>query len=73
MINYIDNGLLQRKIVPPGEAKERPIDVLEVHDDNYSIITSGRISLMDVSNEEIRADNMIQKETLPPIPAKNKN
>lgn len=73
LINYIDNGLLQRKIVPPGEAKERPIDVLEVHDDNYSIITSGRISLMDVSNEEIRADNMIQKETLPPIPAKNKN
>ncbi|MGQ2799598.1 adhesin OmpL37 family surface protein [Leptospira santarosai] len=70
LINYIDNDLLQRKIVPPGEAKDKPIDILEIHDDNYGIITSGRISLMDLSNEEIRTDNMIQKETLPPIPTK---
>ncbi|RHX93737.1 hypothetical protein DLM76_12075 [Leptospira yasudae] len=70
LINYIDNDLIQRKIVPPGEAKDKPIDILEIHDDNYSIITSGRISLMDMSNDEIRTDDMIQKETLPPIPAK---
>ncbi len=73
LINYIDNDLLQRKIVPPGEAKDKPIDILEIHDDNYGIITSGRISLMDLSNEEIRTDNMIQKETLPPIPTKTQN
>ncbi|EMJ93971.1 adhesin OmpL37 family surface protein [Leptospira alstonii] len=70
LINYIDNDLLQRKIVPPGEAKERPIDILEIHDDNYSIITSGRISLMDMSNDEIKTEDMIQKETLPPVPSK---
>ncbi|WP_061298776.1 adhesin OmpL37 family surface protein [Leptospira borgpetersenii] len=73
LINYIDNDLLQRKIAPPGEAKDKPIDILEIHDDNYGIITSGRISLMDLSNEEIRTDNMIQKETLPPVPTKTQN
>lgn len=73
LINYIDNDLIQRKIVPPGEAKDRPLDILEIHDDNYSFITSGRISLMDMSNDEIRTDDMVQKETLPPIPEKTNN
>lgn len=73
IINYIDNDLIQRKIVPPGEAKDKPLDILEIHDDNYSFITSGRISLMDMSNDEIRTDDMVQKETLPPIPAKTNN
>lgn len=73
LINYIDNDLLQRKIVPPGEAKDKPIDILEIHDDNYGIITSGRISMMDMSNEEIKTSDAIQKETLPPIPTKTQN
>ncbi|XDD49121.1 AraC family transcriptional regulator [Leptospira sp. WS92.C1] len=73
LINYIDNDLIQRKIVPTGEAKDKPIDILEIHDDNYSFITSGRVSFMDMSNDEIRTDDMIQKETLPPIPAKTGN
>ncbi|MBM9501349.1 AraC family transcriptional regulator [Leptospira sp. 201903071] len=73
MINYIDNDLIQRKIVPPGESKDKPIDILEIHDDNYSFITSGRVSFMDMSNDEIKTDDMIQKETLPPIPAKTGN
>ncbi|TGK31530.1 AraC family transcriptional regulator [Leptospira gomenensis] len=73
LINYIDNDLLQRTIVPPGESKDRPVDILEVHDDNYSIITSGRVSFMDMSNDEIRTDDMVRKETLPPIPTKTGN
>ncbi|PJZ54636.1 adhesin OmpL37 family surface protein [Leptospira adleri] len=73
LINYIDNDLIQRKIVPPGEAKDKPIDILEIHDDNYSFITSGRVSFMDMSNDEIKTDDMVQKETLPPIPAKTGN
>ncbi|AOP34584.1 hypothetical protein A0128_12415 [Leptospira tipperaryensis] len=73
LINYIDNDLIQRKIVPPGESKDKPIDILEIHDDNYSFITSGRVSFMDMSNDEIKTDDMIQKETLPPIPAKTGN
>ncbi|MDV6236482.1 AraC family transcriptional regulator [Leptospira ellisii] len=73
LINYIDNDLLQRTIVPPGESKDKPVDILEVHDDNYSIITSGRVSFMDMSNDEIRTDDMVRKETLPPIPVKTGN
>ncbi|MBM9578847.1 AraC family transcriptional regulator [Leptospira sp. 201903070] len=73
MINYIDNDLIQRKIIPAGESKDKSIDILEIHDDNYSFITSGRVSFMDMSNDEIKTDDMIQKETLPPIPAKTGN
>lgn len=68
LIDYIDNELLSQKIVAPGETKDRPIDLLEVHDDNYSFITNARVSFLEKSNEEIRSDDINKKESLPPVP-----
>ncbi|WP_367897658.1 AraC family transcriptional regulator [Leptospira sp. WS58.C1] len=68
LIDYIDNELLSQKIAPPGEGKDNPVDILEVHDDNYSFITNGRVSFLEKSNEEIRVDDINKKEALPPVP-----
>ncbi|EQA36858.1 hypothetical protein LEP1GSC047_2954 [Leptospira inadai serovar Lyme str. 10] len=69
LIDYIDNELITQKIVPPGEGKSNPIDLLETHDDNYSFITNGRVSFLEKSNEEIRSDDMNRKEALPQVPS----
>ncbi|PJZ69302.1 hypothetical protein CH373_14540 [Leptospira perolatii] len=69
LIDYIDNELLTEKISAPGDAKGNEIDLLEVHDDNYSFITNARISFLEKSNDEIRIDDMNKIETLPPVPA----
>ncbi|TGK01029.1 AraC family transcriptional regulator [Leptospira semungkisensis] len=69
LIDYIDNELLTPKISPPGEGKDNPVDLLEVHDDNYSFITNARVSFLEKSNEEIRIDDINRKESLPPVPA----
>ncbi|TGL64257.1 AraC family transcriptional regulator [Leptospira sarikeiensis] len=68
LIDYIDNELLSQKIAPPGEGKDNPIDLLEVHDDNYSFITNARVSFLEKSNEEIRSDDINKNEALPPVP-----
>ncbi len=68
LIDYIDNELLTQKIVPPGETKDNPVDLLEIHDDNYSFITNARVSFLEKSNEEIRTDDFNKKESLPPVP-----
>ncbi|MCE9500615.1 MAG: AraC family transcriptional regulator, partial [Leptospira sp.] len=70
--NFIDNKLIEQKVKSPIDPKAEPIDILEVHDDNYGFITNGRISLLEESNTQIKKDDANKLDSVPERPDKPK-
>lgn len=71
LTNYIQMKRLEPKITPAGSrAGVKPLDLLEIHDDNYGVITNGRLDLLIVANRELKETDARDRESLPPVPQK---
>lgn len=71
--NYIDNKFLEEKVTSPTDPKSPPINILEVHDDNYGFITNNRLSLLEESNLAIKKDDANQRDSVPVRPDARKD
>lgn len=73
LINFIENKRMERTVVPPGNPDAKPLDLLEVHDDNYGFITSKKIDLLQEANFQIRETEGARRESIPPVPKFDEN
>jgi AraC-like DNA-binding protein len=67
--NYIDNKRIERGVIPPANPTARPLDLFEQHDDNYGVITEGRLDLLNEASGEIKGTDAYDREKVPPIPS----
>ena len=72
LITFIANKSIEQKIVPQFGKDRTPIDIAEIHDDNYGFITKNRVSLLEVTSRLIKNDDANRKELIPERPDEKK-